>query len=111
MAVTVNNVNEAPTDITFTGTGVDEDAAAGTIVETLGATDPDASSTFTYALVAGDGTNDADNALVQIAINEIHVAAGAVIDYETNPVLHLNLLVTDGHDLVVLRAASASRRR
>ena len=74
-------------DITLTNAGVNEiDAAAGTVVATLGAADQDAGSTFTYALVAGDGLNDADNGLVTIVGNEIRVKSGAVIAYETNPV-------------------------
>ena len=48
--IAVTNQNEAPTDITVTGGTVQENAAAGTVVATLGATDPDAGSTFTYTL-------------------------------------------------------------
>ena len=46
----VTDTNEAPTDITVAGGSVAENAAAGTVVATLGATDPDAGSTFTYTL-------------------------------------------------------------
>ena len=48
--IAVTNQNEAPTDITVAGGSVAENAAAGTVVATLGATDPDAGSTFTYTL-------------------------------------------------------------
>ena len=51
----VTNINDRPTDITLTSAGVDENAATGTVVGTLGATDQDASSTLTYALVTGNG--------------------------------------------------------
>ena len=50
VTIAVTNQNEAPTDITVAGGSVQENAAAGTVVATLGATDPDAGSTFTYTL-------------------------------------------------------------
>ena len=46
----VTNANEAPTDLTITGGTVQENAAGGTVVATLGATDADAGSSFTYTL-------------------------------------------------------------
>ncbi|WP_341884221.1 cadherin domain-containing protein, partial [Synechococcus sp. UW140] len=91
----VLNVNEAPTDLTFTSSGINENSPAGTVIGTLSATDPDSGSSFTYALVAGNGTNDADNALVEIVGNQVIVKSGAVIDFETNPLLNLNIQVTD----------------
>jgi len=45
-----------PTDLTLSGTTVAENAAVGTTIGTLSTTDPDVGDTFTYALVAGDGT-------------------------------------------------------
>ena len=74
---------------------MDENAAAGTVVALLSATDQDANSTFTYALVPGNGTNDTDNGLVTIVGNEVRVKPGALIDYKSNPVLNLNVRVTD----------------
>ena len=46
----VTNENEAPIDLTVTGGTVQENAAGGTVVATLGATDADAGSSFTYTL-------------------------------------------------------------
>ena len=40
-------------------TSILENSPVGTVIGTLAATDADAGSTFTFALVAGDGTNDA----------------------------------------------------
>ena len=71
MTIAVTNQNEAPTDITVTGGTVQENAAAGTVVATLGATDPDAGSTFTYAL-ASDPSGK-----FEIVGDEIRVKAGA----------------------------------
>ena len=77
MTIAVTNQNEAPTDITVTGGTVQENAAAGTVVATLGATDPDAGSTFTYAL-ASDPSGK-----FEVVGDEIRVKAGASLDYET----------------------------
>ena len=46
----VTNENEAPIDMTVTGGTVQENAAGGTVVATLGATDADAGSSFTYTM-------------------------------------------------------------
>ena len=103
--------NLAPTNLTLTSSGLLENSAAATVIGTLSATDPDAGSTFTYALVAGNGTNDADNNLVEIANgNEVRVKFGVVIDFETNPVLNLNIRVTDNGDpgLTFIKAVTAS---
>lgn len=93
-----------PSDITLSGLALDENAAAGTIIATLGTEDQDAGSTFTYALVTGNGTNDADNNLVTIVGNRIEVKSGAVVDYETNPFLNLNVRVTDNSGLSYTKA-------
>ena len=42
LTIAVTNQNEAPTDITVAGGSVQENAAVGTVVATLGAADPDA---------------------------------------------------------------------
>jgi len=96
-AITSNvlNANEAPTNLTLTTSGVLENSPAGTAIGALSATDPDAGSIFTYALVPGNGTNDSDNALVEIVGSEVRVRSGTSIDYESNPVLNLNIQVTD----------------
>ncbi|MHA1524604.1 MAG: cadherin domain-containing protein, partial [Alphaproteobacteria bacterium] len=90
-AVTLNiaDVNEGPTDITLTGGSVAENASSGTVVATLGATDPDAGETFTYAL-----TSDASGNF-EIVGNEIRVKAGANLDYETDTSFNVTVQVTD----------------
>ena len=91
--IAVTNQNEAPTDITVAGGTVAENAAAGTVVATLGATDPDAGSTFTYAL-----TSDPSGKF-EVVGNEVRVKAGASLDYETAPSHQVNVTVTDAGGL------------
>ncbi|SFN62728.1 hypothetical protein SAMN05444143_1501, partial [Flavobacterium succinicans] len=50
--ITINNVNEAPTDIALSNTSINENVSANSAVGTLSSTDADASNTFTYTLVA-----------------------------------------------------------
>ncbi|MFN5119031.1 MAG: cadherin repeat domain-containing protein [Cyanobacteriota bacterium] len=65
------------------------------MISSLSATDPDAGSFFSYALVPGSGGSDADNNLVEIIGSQLRIKTGAVIDYETNPLLNFNIQVTD----------------
>ena len=108
LTASVLDTNEAPTNLTLTSSGITENSTGGTVIGTLAATDPDAGSTFTYALAAGNGTNDADNALVEIVGSEVRVKSGANIDYETNPVLNINVQVTDNGGLSTTKAVTAN---
>ena len=94
VTVTVNDLNEAPTDITVGGGAVDENAVTGTVVATLSAVDADAGDTFTYALVDGSG-NPVTDGNFEIVGNEIRVKAGATIDYEAATSHDLRVQVTD----------------
>ncbi len=90
--IAVTNVNEAPRNLTLTSGGsVAENAANGTIVGQLGATDPDAGAALTYNLV-----NNADGRFaINTATGQITVANGALLDYETAPSHSLTARVTD----------------
>ncbi len=93
--VTVNNVNETPTDIALSSTTVNEGQPAGTVVGTLTTTDPDAGDTFTYTLVAGAG--DTDNGSFTIAGNQLLTAA--VFDLETKSSYSIRVRSTDAGGL------------
>ncbi|WP_051291139.1 putative Ig domain-containing protein [Pedobacter glucosidilyticus] len=56
--ITINNVNESPTDITLSATAINENVAANSVIGSFSSTDPDAGDTFTYTLVAGTGSTD-----------------------------------------------------
>ncbi|MDF1581324.1 MAG: Ig-like domain-containing protein, partial [Desulfuromonadales bacterium] len=97
LTITITGTNDAPTNIALSTNAVDENTPIGTVVGTLTASDVDAGGTFTYTLVAGNGTNDADNGLVSIFGNELRVNGS--IDFETNPDLAINIQVTDAGGL------------
>ncbi len=77
LVIQVANSNESPQDIVFVGNSVVENAANGTVVSTLSATDPDAGSTISYSLDNNAGGR------FGIAGSTIVVANGSLIDFET----------------------------
>ena len=91
----VTNVNEAPTNISASASSVAENAASGTTIATLSATDIDAGDTFTYTLVSGTG--DTDNA--SFAITGSTLTTAAVFDFETKSSYSVRVRVTDAGGL------------
>nr|WP_281409328.1 cadherin domain-containing protein [Microvirga terricola] len=91
--ILVHNVNEAPTGITLSATGISESSPPGTIVGTLSGIDPDAGNTFSYEIV-----NDPDGKF-QIVNNLLQLRAGAVLDYETKSAHQVTVRVIDQNGL------------
>ena len=89
--ITINDVNESPTDITLSGTAIDENVGANSTVGALSASDPDVGNTFTYTLVAGAG--DDDNAVFNISSNALRITN--VPDYETQNTYSVRIRTTD----------------
>ncbi|NVN97714.1 MAG: IPT/TIG domain-containing protein, partial [Geobacteraceae bacterium] len=56
--ITINDLNEAPTNIALSASSINENVAANSTVGTLSSTDPDVGNSFTYTLVAGPGSTD-----------------------------------------------------
>jgi VCBS repeat-containing protein len=93
--IAVTPANDAPTDITLDTNTVAENAAVGTAVGTLSATDPDASATHTFALVAGTG--DDDNTSFQIGgTSGDKLQTKAVFDFETRDTYSVRIQTDDG---------------
>jgi VCBS repeat-containing protein len=91
----VTDVNEVPAIQDLDADEVDEGAAAGTVIGTVGASDPDAGDTLTYSL-----TNDAGGRFaIDPNSGEIAVADGALLDFETTGQHSLEVEVTDGEGL------------
>ncbi len=85
-------VNEAPTDITVAGGSVDENAAAGTVVATLGGVDEDSGENLSYSINDPSGN-------FEVVGNEIRVKAGASIDFEDAQTHDVTVTVTDSEGL------------
>ncbi|MDH5399226.1 MAG: T9SS type A sorting domain-containing protein, partial [Cyclobacteriaceae bacterium] len=90
--ISLNDVNEAPTDLALSGLSVAEKADIGTVVGTLATTDPDLASSHTYSLVAGAG--DSGNAAFAISDNQLLTAE--VFDYATQPAYSIRIKTDDG---------------
>jgi gliding motility-associated-like protein len=95
ITISVTNVNEAPTNVAANANSVAENAASGTSVATMSATDVDAGDTFTYSLVAGTG--DADNA--SFTIDGATLKTAGVFDFETKSSYSVRVRVTDAGGL------------
>ena len=98
--ITVNNVNDAPTDIALAPSSVDENQPIGTTVGTLTTTDQDFGDSFTYTLVAGVGATD--NASFGIVGGQLVTAA--VFDFETQASYSVRVRTTDGGGLTFEKA-------
>ena len=95
--VNVTDVNEAPTDIALSANTIVENTDTGTgsvAIGSLSATDPDASPTHTFSLVAGTG--DTDNAKFEIVAGALHIRQGQTIDFESQPTYAVRVNVSDG---------------
>jgi VCBS repeat-containing protein len=92
VSLTIAAVNDAPNSLTLaTGGSVAENAANGTAVAQLAATDPDTGATLTYSLTNNAGGRFAINATT----GAITVANGALLDFETATSHAVTARVTD----------------
>jgi alpha-tubulin suppressor-like RCC1 family protein len=90
-AFTVTRVNSAPTGLELDATEVDENLPENTLIGLLSSTDADEGDTFTYSLVAGEGS--ADNASFVIEGNELQTALA--LDFEAKASLNVRIQTKD----------------
>ncbi len=89
LTIIVNDRNDVPTAIVLSAIEIDENAAAGTLIGTLSATDQDATDSHTFSLVAGFG----DNASFEISGGDItNVEA---FDFEIKSSYSIKVLADD----------------
>lgn len=93
--ITVQNLNEAPTEIKLSPTSVLENLPSGTTVGTLTAIDPDQGDTVSYSLVPGAGS--ADNSSFVIVNGQLQTTAS--FDLETQSSYAIRVRATDGAGL------------
>ncbi|QNP30991.1 cadherin repeat domain-containing protein [Cylindrospermopsis curvispora] len=89
LGITVNNLNEAPTDIILDNFSVDENVPINTVIGAFSTTDPDAGNTFTYSLVGGG----ADNPVFSIVGNQLQINNSP--DFETKSSYSIRVKTTD----------------
>ncbi len=88
-AITVNNANDPPTDITLFPDTVSENLAAGRFVGTFSAVDQDAGDTHTWLLAGGGMHNDS------FFISNDSLFTAAALDFETTPAPAITVRATD----------------
>lgn len=91
IVLTIQNVNDQPTDLAISTLTVAENSATGTVVGSLSSTDVDAGDSFTYTLVPGSGSDNND--LFSIANGEL--VTNGDIDFESTTNLSVRLRTTD----------------
>jgi mRNA-degrading endonuclease HigB of HigAB toxin-antitoxin module len=90
-AITVNDVNETPTNPALSATALNENVAANSMVGSFTTTDPDAGNIFTYSLVTGIGSTD--NAAFNISGDSLRITASP--DFEAKNSYSVRIRVTD----------------
>ena len=97
LTIQVNDINDnAPTDLAVSSSTFAESVTTGTGVASITTTDADSSAvnSFTYSLISGNGTNDADNS--SFTISGSSLVTSGTFDYETKSSLKVYLQVNDG---------------
>jgi hypothetical protein len=89
LTITVNNINDKPSELKLSENCVDENCAKGTEIGVFSATDTDAGDTFTYSFTGTDN----DNAAFAISGDKLLVEAKS--DYEGKNSYAIRVKVTD----------------
>ncbi len=93
LLISLNNINEAPSSLHLTHAEVAENSLGGVEVGSLLASDPEPGDSHTYQLL-----DDAGGRFV-LDGNQIQVALGATLDYETQSSHTIRVRATDGGGL------------
>jgi hypothetical protein len=92
LIVTINNLNELPTDIALIPSSIKENRPLNTLIGLLSTVDPDSGQVFTYSFTPGTGS--ADNQRFIITGSELR--SQEVFDHETKPVCYIRIKTTNG---------------
>ena len=96
-SISLNEVNEAPTDLALTNSTVAEDANVRTTIGTFTSSDPDAGGSHIYTLV--DGTGGAGNSNFAIVDGQLRTAVN--LDFETQSTYSIRVRSTDQNGLSI----------
>ena len=91
-AITISDINEAPSEIALNGDSLPENGGDSATVGTLSATDPDAGSIHTFTLVAGTGDND--NGAFSLSGGDTLILLASA-DYEAKSSYNIRVRATD----------------
>jgi VCBS repeat-containing protein len=91
VSVKVECVNDEPTDLSLSSSSLKENEPSGTELGAFSTTDPDPGDTFTYTLVAGEGS--ADNGSFEISGNKLKSKAS--FNFEADSSYSIRVRTTD----------------
>ena len=95
VTITVDGINDAPTDIGLDNSSIAENQPAGTSVGSFSTTDPDTGDTSTYSLVSGEGGHG--NGWFMIVGSQLRTAAS--FNYESSNSYSIRVRTTDSGGL------------
>ena len=93
--ISVNDLNESPTEVTLSNNIIDETDETDVLVALLSTTDVDNGDVFSYELIIGNG--DENNDFFKIVNDQLKTAK--FINFESNEVLLARIKVTDSGGL------------
>jgi hypothetical protein len=99
-SVTINDINESPTNITLSNSTINENIATGSVVGTLSTSDPDAGNTFTYTLSGADASS--------FVVSSGMLVTNAAIDFETKSSYTLSITSADQGTLSTIKSFTIS---
>lgn len=91
ITIAISNVNDTPANITLSADTAAENTVSGSTVGTFTTTDQDTGDSFTYSLVAGEGSDD--NGSFTVAGNALKLSVTP--DYETKSSYTVRIRSTD----------------
>ncbi len=91
LVVLANDRNDAPTAITLSNATIAENLPAATVVGNLGAVDPDAGASHTFALISSGPTSDT----AKFAIVGGQLKTAVTFDFEAKSVYNVEIRATD----------------
>ncbi len=102
LSVQAVSTNQAPTNVSLSGTAIRENSTAGAVVGTLSASDPDTGDGHTFTLLDNAGGR------FSLSGSQLVVASGAVLDYEASPSHTVVVRATDEGGLSYDRSLAVS---
>ncbi|MCG9881106.1 MAG: cadherin domain-containing protein [Bacteroidia bacterium] len=93
--INISDSNDAPTNVVLSNNSVDENLTANSFVGMLYSTDADANNTFTYSLVAGNGSTNNGNFIIR---NDSLLTAGP-FNYEAKSTYSIRIRTSDNGQL------------
>ncbi|MEM7297411.1 MAG: hypothetical protein AAF391_03995, partial [Bacteroidota bacterium] len=102
--ITVDNVNEAPTDLQLSSDNINEDAAVGSIIGSLLVNDVDPGDTHTYTVLTDFTDPETGNSFFPIIADGANLITTVPLDFEAIPSFTIDVQVEDAAGLTYMEA-------